>query len=68
MTADLRKWSTWRDRLRPKVHCPVCGHDFMVEPGEIRAINTCPVDHLGDGRDFTPDQLITEDDDYTWVI
>ncbi len=43
--------------------CPICGHTF----GPIELINICPVQHYGE-QEFTPEQLIKENDDYMWVL
>lgn len=67
MPGDLTQYATYRGETKPKTQCPICGHDFIVEPGEIRAANTCPRMHSG-GQSFAPEELITEDDDYAWVL
>lgn len=40
--------------------CPICGHEFE----EINDINVCP----NCGEVSKPEDLITEDDDYLWVM
>jgi hypothetical protein len=46
----------------PKECCPICGHEF--DP--VREANVCPTAHYGE-QVWTPEQLITGDDDYAWV-
>ena len=47
----------------PKCRCPICGHTFY----EVKEKNICPTKHYGD-QEFTPDQLVTDNDDYAWCI
>jgi rubredoxin len=47
----------------PRNRCPICGHEF----DEVKAVNVCPTIHYGE-QEFTPDDLITDDDDYAWCI
>lgn len=44
-----------------KDRCPICGYQF----DEVLDINICPTLHYGENN-FTPDELITDDDDYAW--
>ena len=46
----------------PKECCPICGYEFET----VREANVCPTRHYGE-QVFTPEELITSDDDYAWV-
>lgn len=53
--------------IKQKSHCPTCGHDFDEEGAPWNPpVETviCPV--CGEKTD--PADLITEDDDYSWVL
>ena len=34
---------------------------------EVKVISVCPTQHYGE-REFTPDELIADDEDYEWVV
>lgn len=47
--------------IREKDHCPICGYHF----DEVEDVNVCPTKHYGQQK-FTPEELITDMDDYLW--
>lgn len=48
-----------------KNQCPVCGYRFY---DDVHEFNICPKGHQAHGEVFTPEQLITEDDDYLYCV
>lgn len=52
------------DNGLPKCRCHICGHEF--DP--VLEVNVCPrAPHYGESS-YTPEDLITEDDDYAWCV
>lgn len=47
----------------PRDCCPICGHQF----DEVKEVNVCPCKgHWNIQKEFTPDELITDSDDYLY--
>lgn len=61
----LRKLLAWEPKPLPKENCPRCGKCLAVEANQVF---TGPVKCESCGRVSQPDELITDDDDYEWVV